>query len=177
MPFQVSEGKTASEELGQSLGGVAGLALASPFGAGLFLGGLKLGAKAAWATTKTVAPIAGSALVGGIKHGAGPAARIAGTYLGLGARGARTAVGGSIYGAAKLGGWIYRNPGTALALAAPLGAGMASFSSERAATRGVYASPNMTELKGGTSGPVGINSLMNSMSATGDVVLGMHRRR
>jgi len=180
MPYQISEGKTASEELGQSIGSSVGLALVSPIGAAAVLGGLKFGAKTAWKTAKVAGPPIGKAIWGGMRTGAGPATKVAGSYASAGIRGAlsaaKTVAGGSVYGAAKVGAWIYKNPGTALIAAAPIGIGMAAYNSE-ANPENIIGSPNMTELQGGSSGSAGVNELMDSLNATGDVVLGMHRSR
>lgn len=181
MPYQISEGQTSTQEMAQALGGLAGFAVMSPLGGSLLFGGLKLGAKAAWGTAKATVPVAAKLGWGATKAGAKPFAKLTGAYAGAVARGginaARTVVGGAAYGAIKAGGWIYRNPGTALALSAPLALGMAAFNSERPSNAGVIGSPNMTEVMGGTAGQAGVSDLMASMQATGDVVLGMHRKR
>jgi hypothetical protein len=181
MPFQVTDGPSANEEIGQALGSAAGLALASPLGAKMLFGGLKLGAKTAWGTAKVAVPLAARAAVRVGRAAALPAAEMGFGYGKAGIKGAifggRGLVGGSIYGAAKTGAWIYRNPGTALAAAAPLGLGLAAFSSEREAGLGQVASPNVTDVMGGVSGQSGVSALMQTMSASGQMVLGMHNRR
>lgn len=142
----------------------------------MLFGGLKMGLKGAWGATKAVAGMGmGAAKVGWAGRG------FAGAYGGAAFRGGlgalRTAAGGAAHGAIKAGGWIYRNPGMALAAAAPLGLGMAAFDNERAPGMGTIGSPNVTDVMGGSAGTAGVSALMDSMNATGDVVLGMHKKR
>lgn len=180
MPYQISEAPDSSEELSQTIGGIAGLAAMSPIGGRLLFGGLKMGLKVGWGATKLAAKTGvAAAKIGWAGRGlaANGAASYGGAALRAGLQAARTVAGGAAYGAIKAGGWIYRNPGMALIAAAPLGLGMAAYDNEHAAGQGQVGSPNITEMMGGTAGGAGINALMDSMNATGDVVLGMHKKR
>lgn len=88
---------------------------------------------------------------------------------------ARIAVGGAAYGAVGIAKTIVNTNGLALAgLAGAAGVAMASTESPNAGTQIIGG--GMVDAMGGTS-QYGVRSVMNTMNASGDVVLGAHNRR
>ncbi len=93
------------------------------------------------------------------------------------ARGARDVAGGAVAGTWKAGSWLYRHPLTMGAGALAVGIGLASATPyDEPAKEEQYASPNMVEAAGGTSDQ-GTSALLQSMNASGNIVLGLNNQR
>lgn len=170
VPIQDYQSRSAASELTKA--GIAGLWFATGTEAGFnyLLGpvikGIGKTAKAAATNTYklTTGPLG--------KWGARSVARGISMYApALG----KLAVGGAKT-AWDTGSWLFKHPVAVAGLAAGGGLALSAFDPNERMSNEVSASPSIVEMMGGNS-MYGVKQMMQTMNASGDIVLGMNSRR